>query len=240
MRRVLSDIGPKKTAVDMRRWKHCSLDGGGIVVVADVLGMFDSHDRTRCDRTRPASPHDPAVWGACGVLVAVEKKIAAEPELERNLKSVLEVRTAGDPDEEQIVWTEFSPTQIAEQVAKMGTPVSVRTSCAIGWPKRGLALHKIAKDVAGGRVAQSRGSVSAPHRRIEGSVYLDGGNPVFSTGYQGQRASRTTRSQGPRVDAGRAFLAHSTTTSPVGPPAWSSRMGSTTHWRATAATSTWA
>ena len=78
------------------------------------------------------------------------KKIAAEPELERNLKSVLEVRTAGDPDEEQKVWTEFSPTQSAEQVAAMGTPVSphvVRDWLA----EEGLALHKIAKDLAGGQ-----------------------------------------------------------------------------------------
>jgi hypothetical protein len=101
----------------------------------------------------------------------------AEPELERNLKSVLEVRTAGDPDEEQIVWTEFSPTQIAEQVAEMGTPVSphvVRDWLA----EEGLALHKIAKDVAGGQSPDRE----AQFQRIATlkAEYLDGGNPVFS------------------------------------------------------------
>ena len=81
--------------------------------------MFDSHDRTRCDRTRPASSRSGGGASAASRWRS-KKKIAAEPELERNLKSVLEVRTAGDPDEEQIVWTEFSPTQIAEQVAENG------------------------------------------------------------------------------------------------------------------------
>jgi len=138
--------------------------------------MFDAHDRTRCDRTRPASPR------SCGGARAAfgwrsKKKIAAEPELERNLKSVLEVRTAGDPDEEQSVWTEFSPTQIAEQVAEMGTPVSphvVRDWLA----EEGLALHKIAKDVAGGQSPDRE----AQFQRIAAlkAEYLAGGNPVFS------------------------------------------------------------
>jgi hypothetical protein len=90
---------------------------------------------------------------------------------------VLEVRTAGDPDEEQIVWTEFSPTQIAEQVTKMGTSVSphvVRDWLA----EEGLALHKIAKDVAGGQSPDRE----AQFQRIAAlkAEYLDGGNPVFS------------------------------------------------------------
>jgi len=55
---------------------------------------------------------------------AVEKKIASDPELEQNLKAVLEVRTAGDPDKEDALWTDLSPRQIGEKVADQGTPVS--------------------------------------------------------------------------------------------------------------------
>ena len=84
---------------------------------------------------------------------------------------MLEVRTAGDPDEEQSVWTEFTPTQIAEQVAEMGTPVSphvVRDWLA----EEGLALHKIAKDVAGGQSPDRE----AQFQRIAAlkAEYLDG------------------------------------------------------------------
>ena len=63
---------------------------------------------------------------------------------------MLEVRTAGDPDEEKAAWTEFSPSQIAEKVAEMGTPVSPHVVRA--WlEEEGLALHKIAKVLAGGQ-----------------------------------------------------------------------------------------
>jgi hypothetical protein len=36
----------------------------------------------------------------------------------------LGVRTAGDPDDEDAIWTDFSPGVIAETVAMQGTPVS--------------------------------------------------------------------------------------------------------------------
>jgi hypothetical protein len=106
-----------------------------------------------------------------------KKKIAAEPELAQNLKSVLEVRTAGDPDEEQRLWTEFSPVQIAAQVTALGTPVSphvVRDWLA----EEGLALHKIAKDVAGGESPDRE----AQFQRIATwkAKYRAAGNPVFS------------------------------------------------------------
>ena len=34
-----------------------------------------------------------------------KKKIEAEPQLEQNLRAVLEVRTAGNPDDEAVVWS---------------------------------------------------------------------------------------------------------------------------------------
>jgi len=41
--------------------------------------------------------------------------------LEENLKSVLNVRTAGDPSRENVRWTDLSPREIAEKVTKQGT-----------------------------------------------------------------------------------------------------------------------
>ena len=95
-------------------------------------------------------PNDPAAGRVRRVGAGRKKKVASDPELERNLISVLEVRTAGDPDEEDVVWTDFSPREIAEKVAALGTPVS--PPVVRDWlDDQGLALHKIAKVLAGGR-----------------------------------------------------------------------------------------
>jgi hypothetical protein len=106
-----------------------------------------------------------------------KKKIESEPELVQNLKSVLEVHTAGDPDDEDFLWTDFSPAQLAEQVANLGTPVS--PGVVRDWLEdEGLALHKIAKVLAGGQSPDRE----AQFQRIAGlkAEYADVGNPVFS------------------------------------------------------------
>src|SRR5271166_3071626 len=106
-----------------------------------------------------------------------KKKIAAEPELEQNLKSVLAVRTAGDPDEEDVVWTDLSPRQIASTVTDLGTPVS--PAVVRDWlAEQRLALHKIEKVLEGGTSPDR----DAQFQRIAAlkAEYLDAGQPVFS------------------------------------------------------------
>ena len=79
-----------------------------------------------------------------------KKEIESEPKLVLNLKSVLEIHTAGGPDDEEFLWTDFSPAQLAEQVAGLGTPVSPRV--VRDWLEvEGLAFQKIATVLAGGR-----------------------------------------------------------------------------------------
>ena len=115
----------------------------------------------------------------------------------------MEVRTAGDPDEEQIVWTESSPTQIAEQVAQMGTPVSPQV--VRDWlAEAGLALHKIAKDLAGGQSPDRE----AQFQRIAElkTEYLDAGNPVLSLDTKAKEHLGQLDRQG-RVWTQRAFRA---------------------------------
>ena len=110
-------------------------------------------------------------------LVAVEKKIESEPELEANLNSFLDVRTAGDPDQPEFTSTDFSPSFIAAQVGEMGTPVSPHV--VRDWlSEQGLALHKMAKDIPGG---------TSPFRNTQFEnidtfkcQYFEAGNPVFS------------------------------------------------------------
>ena len=115
--------------------------------------------------------------GECGARGQVEKKVDSEPGLLRNLKSALEVRTAGDPDEEGALWTDLSPRQIADAVTELGTPVSppvVRDWMA----DEGLALHKIAKDIEGGQSPDRDAQfVRIAELKVD---YADAGNPVFS------------------------------------------------------------
>jgi len=90
---------------------------------------------------------------------------------------VLEVRTAGDPDEADVVWTEFSPARLAETVAGMGTPVSA--GVVRDWlTEIGLALRKVAKVLAGG----SSPDRDTQFRRIAElkAEYRAAGNPILS------------------------------------------------------------
>ncbi len=147
--------------------------------------------------------------------VAAEKKIDSEPQLEHNLKSVLEVRTAGDPDEEEVVWTEFAPRQIAEKMAELGTPVSPHV-VRVWLEEEGLALHKIAKVLAGG-LSPDR---DAQFQRIAllKAEYLDAGNPVFRSTPKRKSVSGNCIA---RVVCGRNTRSkRSTTTFPVGPTVW--------------------
>jgi len=113
----------------------------------------------------------------CAVPAVGGKKVDADPQLEENLKSVLETRTAGDPDAAENLWTDLSPRQIADAVTEKGTPIS--PPVVRDWLKdTGLALRKIHKVLAGG-VSPDR---DAQFQRIAAlkSEYWDAGNPVFS------------------------------------------------------------
>lgn len=115
--------------------------------------------------------------GEFGGPAAVEKKVETQRELAENLKSVLEVRTAGNPDEADVLWTDLSPRQIATTVTTMGTPVS--PPVVRDWLEdQGLALHKIEKTLAGG-ASPDRNKQFERIAELK-AEYLDGGNPVFS------------------------------------------------------------
>ncbi len=87
------------------------------------------------------------------------------------------MRTAGDPDSEDVIWTDFSPQVIAETVALQGTPVSPHV--VRDWLKEeGLALHKIEKVLAGGQ-SPDRNAQFERIAELKGQ-YFDAGLPVFS------------------------------------------------------------
>jgi hypothetical protein len=155
----------------------------------------DSSNWTSCRTTRPR--------GACGAQGEVEKKVATEPQLEANLKSVLEARTAGDPDDEAVAWTDLSPRRIAEVVTELGTPVS--PPVVRDWLEdQGLGLHKIVKDLAGGEHPDR----DAQFQRILDYqvAYFDAGNPVFSIDTKAKERLGELYREG-RVRTQRAFRA---------------------------------
>ena len=127
----------------------------------------------------PNCPSCPTIQPRGGFVgrAAVEKKVLAQPQLERNLTSLLAERTAGDPDDETVAYTELTPPQIAAAVTEMGTPVS--PSVVRDWLEdQGLALHKMEKSLAGGQAPDR----DAQFRRIAAlkKKYRNAGQPVFS------------------------------------------------------------
>jgi len=61
------------------------------------------------------------------------------------LKSFLKTRTAGDPDDEEIVFTDQSPATLSEQLSNMSAQTIRDWMDAMNY-----RLRKIRKDIAGG------------------------------------------------------------------------------------------
>ncbi len=89
----------------------------------------------------------------------------------------MEVRTAGDPDEEDIVFTDLSPRRLAERVEEMGTPVG-RDAIATWLDEAGIRLRQIRKDIPGGEHPDRNAQFERIAELIE--QYEAAGNPWFS------------------------------------------------------------
>jgi hypothetical protein len=90
---------------------------------------------------------------------------------------VLESRTAGDPDDATLVFTDLSPARISLTMAKMGTPVCA--DVIRHWmEEQDLRLRKIAKDLAGGHAPDRDTQFERIAELI--TAYEAAGNPYFS------------------------------------------------------------
>ena len=114
--------------------------------------------------------------GGCVVQVQGEKKIESESSEEENLIFCLEVRTAGDPDED-IVFTDLSPRSLAERLDEMGTPVG-RDAIATWLDESGIRLGQIRKDIPGGEHPDRNAQFEIIAEYVE--QYESEGNPWFS------------------------------------------------------------
>ena len=97
--------------------------------------------------------------------------------MERNLETLIETRTAGDPDDEQVVFTDLTPTRLEQELAALQIPAG--DDVIRRWmDERGLRLRKIRKVLAGGQSPDR----DAQFQNIAGliSTFEANGNPYFS------------------------------------------------------------
>lgn len=87
------------------------------------------------------------------------------------------MRTAGDPDEEDIVYTDLSPQDLSDLLGEMGTPVG-RDAIANWLDDAGIRQRQIRKDLVGGEHPDR----NAQFERIAELIqqYEEAGNPWFS------------------------------------------------------------
>ena len=89
----------------------------------------------------------------------------------------MEVRIAGDPDDEDVVFTNVTPVQLEETMATCGTPVS--DDAIRSWMKQqGIRLRAIQKTKAGGSSPDRDAQFENIARLID--EYRSAGNPYFS------------------------------------------------------------
>lgn len=89
----------------------------------------------------------------------------------------MKVRTAGDPDDEDIVYTDLSPRELSRQLTEMGTPVG-RDAIESWLDDAGIRRRQIRKDLPGGEHPDR----DAQFHRIADLIdqYQADGNPYFS------------------------------------------------------------
>ena len=97
--------------------------------------------------------------------------------LEENLREIVRDHTAGDPMQEDVVWTYLSPPEIAEQLAARGTPVCADTVRDL-LDALGFVQRKAQKRLAMG-ATPFRNEQFEKIARLK-AKYLDSDNPIVS------------------------------------------------------------
>jgi hypothetical protein len=106
-----------------------------------------------------------------------KKASIACPELEENLRDVVRDHTAGDPMQEDVVWTYLSPPEIAEQLETRGTPVCADTVRDL-LDELGFVQRKAQKRLSMG-ATPFRNEQFENIARLK-AEYLDSDNPILS------------------------------------------------------------
>jgi hypothetical protein len=151
------------------------LGHGGIQYVAEVLGC-SRRTIERGIKELDDLPNDSAAGRIRRPGAGRPKAITPDSEVEQNLKSVLQTRTGGDPDDATIVFTDLSPARLSKTVTNLGTPVSDETIRQ--WMDgQNLRLRKIRKVLPGGSSPDRDAQFARIAELIE--EYEAAGNPYF-------------------------------------------------------------
>ncbi|MEZ6128930.1 MAG: ISAzo13 family transposase [Planctomycetaceae bacterium] len=162
--------GRRFVAIEAEQYGH-----GGVARICRIVGC-SAHTVERGRAELDSLDNDPAA-GRVRRPGAGRKKIESESQAEENLISLLTVRVAGSPDEEDLIFTDLKPPALAEKLTRMGTPVCAQT--VSNWlAEAGVRLRKIARSVAGGESADREAQFDHIADLIE--QYEAEGNPWFS------------------------------------------------------------
>lgn len=177
MRDVFHSLNEK----DRRRYAAIEarkLGFGGIEYVSQTFGCSRdaiAHGMRELNELAQGDPVGDRVRRPGAGRPVIEEQFPAVPE---QLEATLKHRTAGDPMDDEALWTDLSPRQLAEAIAEQ-TKVKVSEGIVLRMLRRlGCGLRKIAKVLPGGE---------SPDRETQflhiGSLidsYLDAGLPVLS------------------------------------------------------------
>jgi hypothetical protein len=119
------------------------------------------------------------------------------------LNSLIETRTAGDPDDENLRFTDLTPIQLERELHKLGTPAG--DAVIRQWmEEQDLRLRKIRKTKAGGESPNREAQFQNIARLID--EYETAGNPYFSVDSKAKEFQGQLFRQG-RVRSSQAFQA---------------------------------
>ncbi len=149
---------------------------GGITYIAGVLGC-STKTIERGIAELDSLEDDPVAGRVRREGAGRKKRIDCETQEEENLIECLEVRIAGDPDEEDLIYTDLSPQELSEKLGDMGTPVGPDAISAWLDDAR-IRQRQIRKNLAGGEHPDR----DAQFERIAELIqqYQQAGNPWFS------------------------------------------------------------
>lgn len=163
--------GRRFAAVEAQR-----LGRGGITYIASLLGCSTKTIERGITELGQLS-NDPAKDRVRRPGAGRKKKVENEPGVEDTLVEMLQTRVAGDPDSEDVIFTNLSGTEMARKATELGTPIDAKTVNA--WlDEIGIGYRKMVKNIAGGK-SSDRG---AQFDRIDQLInqYTEAGNPYFS------------------------------------------------------------
>jgi hypothetical protein len=152
------------------------LGRGGIKYVSSVVGC----SRRTIERAKSELeqlPEDPAKGRIRREGAGRKKATESDPELQTNLFSILQRRTAGDPMRPDVLWTDLSLYQMSDALGQLGTPLS--PPAIKQWlESQHIGQRKIAKVLPGGHSPDRNEQFEYIYALRE--EYEKAGNPWFS------------------------------------------------------------